>query len=217
VTSESTTVTVPAQHPLLGFFSRAAAGVFPPADGGVTLVSSLAGGREAIVCFTGHAVLATRLTIDAFGELGPDGFGGALHPRVQMLMAGGGEIDGNDVTLVANGLGGPSELTETSQSDDHPRATYARGLRANVRIYGNESGFVTLGDGLAGRRELGIEVREDLHGSGAGRHLINQARRLVASDAHVFAGVSPGNARSLRAFLSQGFVPIGSEVIITPG
>jgi hypothetical protein len=29
----------------------------------------------------------------------------------------------------------------------------------------------------------------------------------------VFAAVAPGNARSLRAFLAEGFVPLGSEVI----
>jgi hypothetical protein len=32
----------------------------------------------------------------------------------------------------------------------------------------------------------------------------------------VFAAVAPGNARSLRAFLSEGFVPVGSEVIVQP-
>jgi hypothetical protein len=33
----------------------------------------------------------------------------------------------------------------------------------------------------------------------------------------VFAAVSPGNARSLRAFLAAGFVPLGSEALIEPG
>lgn len=28
--------------------------------------------------------------------------------------------------------------------------------------------------------------------------------------------VSPGNARSLRAFLAAGFVPVGSEVLLSP-
>lgn len=205
-----------AGHPLLGFLDRAARGSFPPADGGVTLTPSLADGREAIVCFTGHAVIASRLTADDFGDTAPDGFGGALHPRVQLLMAGDGVIDVNDVTLVASGLGGRSELTETNEWDDHPRVIYNRQLRTDLAVWGDDEGFVTLGEGLAGRHEMGIEVREDLHNSGAGRRLIHEARKLVSPDAHVFAGVSPGNARSLRAFLSQGFVPVASEVIITP-
>jgi hypothetical protein len=33
----------------------------------------------------------------------------------------------------------------------------------------------------------------------------------------LFAAVAPGNARSLRSFLSRGFVPIGSEVLIRVG
>jgi RimJ/RimL family protein N-acetyltransferase len=32
----------------------------------------------------------------------------------------------------------------------------------------------------------------------------------------VFAAVSPGNARSLRALLACGFTPIGSEVLLRP-
>lgn len=177
----------------------------------------LADGREAIVCFTGHAVIATRLTADDFGSPAPDGFGGALHPRVQLRMAGDGVIGVNDVTLVASGLNGRSELSATNEWDDHPRVTYNRELRTDLEVWGNDAGFVTLANGLAGRREIGIEVRSDLHDSGAGRELIHETRKLVAPDAHVFAGVSPGNARSLRAFLSQGFVPVASEVIITPG
>lgn len=211
-------------HPLLQFLDDAAMGVFPPVDGGVTHCPSLADGREAIVCFTGHAVIASRLSIEAFNEPKPDGFGGALHPGIQQLMAGRGLIGVNDVTLVARGLGaaehqqesGPSPLSVTDRWDDHSRVRYARELRDNVTVYGDDSGFVTIGDGLAGRNEMSIEVRDDLHGSGTGRELIRGALQLVPADAPVFAAVSPGNARSLRAFLSQGFVPVGSEVIITP-
>lgn len=203
-------------HPLLRFLDDAAMGVFPPVDGGVTHCPSLSDGREAIVCFTGHAVIASRLAAEAFNEPKPDGFGGALHPRVQQLMAGRGLIGVNDVTLVGMGLGGPSPLPVTDRWDDHSRVRYARELRNNVTVYGDDSGFVTIGDGLAGRNEMSIEVRDDLHSSGTGREFIHGARQLVPADAHVFAAVSPGNARSLRAFLSQGFVPVGSEVIITP-
>ena len=36
----------------------------------------------------------------------------------------------------------------------------------------------------------------------------------VAAGAPVFAGVSPGNARSLRMFLALGFTPICAEAVI---
>jgi hypothetical protein len=46
---------------------------------------------------------------------------------------------------------------------------------------------------------------------------MTDALGLIPPEEHVFAAVSPGNARSLRALLSVGFVPIGSEVILRPG
>jgi GNAT superfamily N-acetyltransferase len=91
-------------------------------------------------------------------------------------------------------------------------------MRHDVVVHGDERGFVTLGTGVAGRRELSIEVVSRLRGTGAGRALLGAALGAVPHGEPVFAVVSPGNARSLRAFLSQGFAPIGSEVLITrPG
>jgi len=55
---------------------------------------------------------------------------------------------------------------------------------------------------------------ETLGDKGFGRELIDEARRLVPAGEPVFAAVAPGNARSLRAFLASGFVPLGSEVIL---
>ncbi|MFG2606588.1 hypothetical protein ACGFT2_23985 [Streptomyces sp. NPDC048514] len=84
-------------------------------------------------------------------------------------------------------------------------------------MYGDGRGLVTLGQGLAGRRELGIELAANAHGRGLGRSLLRDALSLVPAGEPVFAAVSPGNARSLRSFLATGFVPVGSEVIIRPG
>jgi hypothetical protein len=71
-------------------------------------------------------------------------------------------------------------------------------------------GLVTVACGLAGRTELSVERT----GAGEGRALIRDALGLVAADEPVFAAVAPGNARSLRAFLAAGFVPLGSEVLM---
>jgi hypothetical protein len=202
-------------HPLLGYLLDAAAGRFPPVDGQVTYVPPLECGMEAVVAFTGHSVIASRLPRADLADLQPDGFGRSLAPAVLMRLGGIGRIGEIDVTLVAPGAGGGS-LPLTVEWDEHPRAQRARRLRSDVVVYGDERGFVTLGQGLAGRREMSIEIPPECHSSGTGRRLIAEARALVEPTEWVFAGVSPGNARSLRAFLSQGFVPIGSEVLIEP-
>ena len=48
-------------HPLLGVLLYAARDVFPPVDGRAVVVPPLDCGLEAVVSFTGHAVLATSL------------------------------------------------------------------------------------------------------------------------------------------------------------
>ena len=49
---------VSAEHPLAGLISAAAAGRFPDADGGWQRMPPWRAGLEAVVAFTGHAVLA---------------------------------------------------------------------------------------------------------------------------------------------------------------
>lgn len=198
-------------HPLHDLFLDAAGGRFPPADGGVTFMPGFADGTSAVVSFTAHAVIATAQDPDALADLALDGYGGAVAPGALLRLAAGGRIGVIDVTLCARGLGG-GRLPESREWADHSRVAYARSLRSDVTVHGDERGFVTLARGLGGRREMSIETVPALHGSGTGRALIREARGLVPAGEWVFAAVSPGNARSLRAFLSQGFVPIGSEV-----
>ncbi len=188
---------------------------FPPADGQVTYVPPMERGIEAVVAFTGHAVIASRLQRADLADLSPDGFGASLAPAVLLRMGGPGCIGTIDVTVVARGTGGGS-LPIADGWDGHSRVRRARRLRSDVVVHGDQRGLVTLGRGLAGRKEMSIEIPPGLHGSGTGRRLIAEARALVEPSEWVFAAVSPGNARSLRAFLSQGFVPIGSEVLIEP-
>ena len=47
--------------------------------------------------------------------------------------------------------------------------------------------------------------------------MIGEGLGLVPAGDLVWAQVAPGNAASLRAFLTCGFFPIGSEVLIVPG
>jgi hypothetical protein len=196
-------------HPLLAVLLDAARGEFPPADGRVVFLPPLGRGLSAVVSLTGRAYIASTRTLP-----GLDGFGAALRPDVLAELAGpGGAVDTLDVTLVAPGLGG-GDLPVRGDLDDHPRVRLARSLRTDVRVHGDDRGLVTLARGLAGRTELSVELLGRAGGRGTGRGLVRDALALVTAGEPVFAAVAPGNARSLRAFLATGFVPIGSEVLI---
>jgi hypothetical protein len=200
-------------HPLLPLLHAAAGNVFPPVDGGVTVLPPLHNGWEASVAFTGHAVVATSKPAAEIAARA-DGFGGSMAPDFLRYLAGpDGFVGVVDVMLVARGTG-TSTLPVRTDADDHHRVRYAREVRTNVTVHGDERGLITLADGLAGRRELSVEATEP--NRGWGRVLIAEAVGLVPEGELVFAAVSPGNARSLRTFLGLGFVPIGSEVLIRP-
>ncbi|MEU8242893.1 hypothetical protein AB0C07_31945 [Actinoplanes missouriensis] len=203
---------------LLPFFLDAADGRFPPVDGEVTVLPELPGGLACSVAFTGHAVVATALPAAEVHARKPDGFGGSMAPDFLRFLAGpDGWIGVIDVTLVSRGAGGTPRLAPLTGADDHPRIRYAREMRTGVRVFGDERGLIAVAAGLAGRTELSIELHQPQRGGrGFGRSLIADALTLVPEGEPVFAAVSPGNARSLRSFLSSGFTPIGSEVLLRP-
>ena len=207
-------VTDAVDHPLAGVLCDAADGVFPPADGVAELLPPDAAGTCAIVSFTGHAYVLTEQPPDALTDLALDGYGAATHPRALLRLAGGGTIGSLDVVLVRHGAGGSSALTERTDLEHHPRVERARHHRRDVRVLGDDRGFVTIGRGLVDRVELSVELLDHAHGTGAGRQLIAEGLRTVGVDQLVFAQVAPGNAASLRAFLACGFRPIASEVLI---
>lgn len=201
-------------HPLLAILHDAAAGRFPDVDGGVTHLPPLGEAQEAVLCFTGHAFVASRLDPADLSDLEPDGFGRALHPEILLRMAGpGGGIGSIDLTMYAVGRGGGA-LQPNPDLHEHPRVLFARARREQVRAFGQADGLFTLGVGLGGRQEMSVENSSR---GPRGRDLIEQALAMTPRGQLVFAAVAPGNARSLRSFLSCGFVPIGSEVLIRVG
>jgi hypothetical protein len=203
------------EHPVAGALREAAAGRFPAVDGRAQFVAPDPAGTHAVVSFTGRCYVMTALDADRLGGLGIDGYGGATDPRVLTRLAGEhGQVGSIDVVLVRAGLGGGSPLAERHDLEHHPRVQRARHHRREVRVLGDERGFVTIGEGLLKRTELSVELTESAPGHGAGRRLIMAALCALSVDELVFAQVAPGNAASLRAFLASGFVPIGSEVLI---
>jgi hypothetical protein len=194
-------------------------GRFPPPDGGFTVIEpDRTTGQHAVLCFTGHAVVATDRSRDEVEALGVDGVGAAHHPDVLRALAGpGGWIGVLDAVLVApaTGVGGTS-LRWRDDLDDHPRVRYARAGRVEVRVLADERGLVTVGRGLGGRTEIGMALLGDDHGTGLGRSLVADALAELPAGEAVWASCSPGNARSLRALLALGFVVVGSESLLRP-
>jgi hypothetical protein len=212
----STTVISTVVHELHRVLLDAASGRFPPVDGGVDVVAPMAGDHHAVVEFTGHSFVLTDRDRDEVLALGADGFGGASHPDLLRWLAGpDGWIGSLDAVLAARGIGGDGRLAPRDDLDDHPRVVRSRHHRRDVDVYGDETGVVTIGRGLVDRLEMSVEVFP-AGSAGAGRRLIVEALELVPAREIVFAQVAPGNAASLRAFLSCGFAPIGAETLLLP-
>jgi hypothetical protein len=203
-------------HPLFEVLVSAAHGRFPPADGGVTFLPVHRKGIEAIVAFTGHAFVISELGPDHFSDLTLDGFGLAQRPEAQLRIARGGRVGVVDATMVwlpgAAAVGEVAQVIETDAHADHPRVRHAMALREGVRVFSGPDGVITLSTGLVGRQEMGVAAFEP--GQGSGRRLIRAAQRLADHRSPLFAAVSPGNARSFRAFQAEGFSVVASEVVI---
>lgn len=200
----------------------AAAGRFPPVDGGWSRSEPWRDGVEAAIAFTGHAVMAVGPDVSDHDleELGVDGYGGAHHPRAIAALAGRGSIGVLDALLIGRGTGGKvSVLVPRDDLRTLPRAQHALALREDVQVLGTpdtaEATVVTLARGLAGLAELSLELDPNCP-SMSGAALLDAALTHLPEGELVVACVSPGNARSLRLFLRTGFTPVGSVQLWQP-
>ena len=213
-------------HPLAEIIEDAAEGRFLPVDGGWHRVDPWKRGLEAVVAFTGHAVLAVHhdTTDETLAALGAGGFGGAHDPRLIAAMAGPhGWIDSLDVLLASRGsgtAGSSSRLVPRPDLVTHPRVQFAAAAREDLQVFGHEDGrrssVVIVARGVAGLCEISFELDPGQRG-GAGTALVQDALRLVPEGELVVAAAAPGNAASLRALLSAGFVPLGSLQLFRRG
>lgn len=214
-------------HPLALLVESAAEGRFPPVDGGWERVPPWRADLEAVVAFTGHAVLAVDPSTpdEVLADLGADGFGGAHDPRLVAALAGpGGWIDSLDALLVRRGTGAGDvapRLVPRPDLADHPRVGFAARIRDDLEVLGNprpdRSAVAVLGRGLAGLRELSFELEPARRGERIGAAFVEDALTAVPADELVVAAVAPGNAASLRALLAAGFVPLGSMQLFRRG
>jgi hypothetical protein len=177
-------------------------------------------GLEAVLSFTAHAVFAVApdITDDRLAALGADGLGGAHDPRLITALAGpDGWIDALDVLMAGRGTGRPGvppPLVDRPDLASHSRARFAATIRDHPRVLGypgpERSALAIVSRGIAGLTELSFELEPGRRGQGRGAGLAADALGAVPSGHLVVAAVAPGNAASVRALLSAGFVPLGS-------
>ncbi|MBA3742856.1 N-acetyltransferase [Sporichthya sp.] len=215
-------------HPLAHLIRAAASGEFPAPDGGWRRVPPWRPGVEAVVAFTGHAVLAVgeRVTDAALAKLGVDGSGGAHHPAVIAALAGGGWIDSLDGLLVGVGTAGTEPrgtggaLVPRADLAGHPRVGFAARLREDLQVLGradlSDASVTVLARGIAGLPELSFELDLSRRGAGGGTALVRAALAAVPADELVVSACAPGNAASMRALLRAGMVPVGSIQLYVP-
>ncbi|MFR9797100.1 N-acetyltransferase family protein [Streptomyces sp. MS06] len=205
---------------LRGILEAAARGVFPPADGGTTVVPQ-PGRRDAgVIAFTAHSVVFTdedpRWVHATLASLDCDALAATMNPRFlsALLERTGRVTDTVDVLAVGAALpGAPSVALTELRHPEHPRVVRARLRREDVRVWSADGGVLVLGRGVAGRLEVAVEVDEGARHRGLGRALATAARQLAGGEP-VWAQVSAGNARSLRAFQAAGYRPVGSEALL---
>ncbi|MFJ8596647.1 GNAT family N-acetyltransferase [Streptomyces sp. NPDC093598] len=199
----------------------AARGAFPPADGGTTIVRQPSPRDAGVIAFTAHSVVFTdedpSWVRQALARTGCDALAAPMNPRflTALMDRTGRTSDTVDVLLTGTALPGEPHpaLTETDGAD-HPRVVSARRRRDDVRVWTTPGGVLVLGRGVGGRWEVSVEVGEEARHRGLGRRLVAAARHLTGG-APVWGQVSPGNARSLRAFQAAGYRPVGSEVLLS--
>ena len=223
-------------HPLAVLITDAAGGRFPPVDGGWRRVPPWRPGLEGIVAFTGHAVLALApdVTDERLAGFGVNGLGGAHDPRLIAALAGpDGWIASLDVLLAGRGTGQPGAAARSGRGGPrhgpagagprlvdrpdlaaHPRVQFAAQIRDQPRILGypdlRRSALAVVSRGLGGLTELSFELEPQRRGAGRGATLIGDALSTIPAGQLVIAAIAPGNAASLRAALTAGFVPLGS-------
>ncbi len=196
----------------------AAAGRFPPADGGVTVLPQPSERDAGVIAFTAHSVIFTDADPDwVIGQLPP---GDVAGPMNATFLAALGKATNRhpgslDILSVAESLPGPPPIELVPEPEStHSRVLRALNYRDEVAVWEADGGVVLLGRGVAGRLETAIEVDEGRRGQGLGRLLALAARHLAPEGTDLWAQIAPGNAASVRAFLAAGFVPVGAEILL---
>ncbi|MFG3228045.1 GNAT family N-acetyltransferase [Kitasatospora sp. NPDC048194] len=209
---------------LAEILADAAGGLFPPADGSVTVVPQPSPREAGVVSFAAHAVVFTdedpAWVHETLAAVPGDPLSAPLCPPFLTAFAAltGRTVNNIDLLTVADRLPGEPPLPLAEVRDrSHPRVARALRYREDVRVFTTDGGVLILGRGVAGRWECAVEVDPDARTRGLGRALATAARHLLPEGSAVWAQQAPGNAPSVRAFQAAGYRPVGAEALLVPG
>ncbi|MFE2044263.1 GNAT family N-acetyltransferase [Streptomyces sp. NPDC059477] len=209
---------------LRDILDAAARGAFPPPDGTTTVVPQDSPRDAGVLAFTAHSVVFTdedpAWVYDTLAATPADPLAAPMHPSflAAFMARTGRRTDTIDVMTVAGPLPGKPVLALREIGDPtHPRVVSSLLRRDAVRVWtAPEGGLLVLGRGVGGRLEAAVEVDAGVRRRGLGRRLATAARQLAGGEP-VWAQISAGNARSLRAFQAAGYRAVGSEALFTAG
>ncbi|MER6302305.1 GNAT family N-acetyltransferase [Kitasatospora sp. NPDC001539] len=209
---------------LAEILTDAAGGLFPPADGSVTVVPQPSPREAGVVSFAAHAVVFTdedpAWVHETLAAVPGDPLSAPLCPHFLTAFAAltGRTVNNIDLLTVAARLPGEPPLPLAEVRDrSHPRVARALRYREDVRVFTTDGGVLILGRGVAGRWECAVEVDPDARTRGLGRALATAARHLLPEGSALWAQQAPGNAPSVRAFQAAGYRPVGAEALLVPG
>ena len=209
----------PGTHPLRALLDDAAHGRFPPADGLIDVVPSPGGLADAIIGMTGHFMLAADIDpAEVAARVPPGDFSVPMSSATLTWLAE--RLDSKPATFdalfccIGTGAGAPAWLHPVD-AHDHPRVERASRYRSDMSLFvaDDEAAVLVVGRGVCDRWEFGFEVMPDAQGRGLGRKVAQAAIGLVPAGEPLWGQIAPGNAASLRAVGSAGFVPVGAEVL----
>jgi GNAT superfamily N-acetyltransferase len=198
---------------------RLAGGDVPPAESAVVVLPAPSGARAVVVGGTAWHVVAADVDPGWVAEsVAHDPVTAPLGARFLSALADrvGAEPGVLDAVLVAQP--GTSDLELVAAEPDHPRVHRALVHRTDVRVWTtpDAAGLLTIGRGVAGRWEIGLEVEPSARCRGLGTALARAARAYAPDESPLWAQVAPANTASLRAFLAAGYRPVGAEVLFGP-
>lgn len=218
-------MTLATQHPLASMLDDAAFGVLPVPDGAVEVFNPPSGPCDAVIAFTGHAVVAGDVSADWVrrhvhsGRFAEHEHHPVLVPHFLAALADrlGSPPAGVSMLLAATPTGAaPAGQLDVVDLEPPGWADYRLDVRSYCYRGSSGSGSISIAHGPAGRWDVwigNVDGRDHQSTTVRGMELLHAAQSLIPDRAPLYASVPIHSARAIRTALATGFRPLGAEVL----